>query len=64
MMKKGKYCGESSRSNAARRQFNMGGRVNSDAKSDKPMIAKAVHKHETAMHAGKPKTPMKHGGRA
>ena len=33
-----------------------------DAAMDKPMIASAVHKHESAMHPGKPKTKLAKGG--
>lgn len=33
-----------------------------DVKMDKAMIRKAVHKHESAMHPGKPKTKLRHGG--
>ena len=35
-----------------------------DLSQDKKMMAKDVHKHEKAMHPGKPLTPMKKGGRA
>lgn len=35
----------------------------SDAKQDKAMVKSAVHRHEKAMHKGKPLTPMKSGGR-
>jgi hypothetical protein len=34
----------------------------SDAKKDKPMVKAAVHKHEAAMHPGKPKTQLAKGG--
>lgn len=34
-----------------------------DLAQDKKMMAKDVHKHEKAMHPGKPLTPMKKGGR-
>lgn len=33
-----------------------------DAAMDKPMIASAVHKHEAALHPGKPKTKLASGG--
>jgi len=33
-----------------------------DLKQDKKMIAGAVHKHEKAMHPGKPMTKLKKGG--
>jgi hypothetical protein len=33
-----------------------------DLKQDKKMIAGAVHKHEKAMHPGKPPTKLKKGG--
>jgi hypothetical protein len=33
-----------------------------DMKQDKAMVKKAVHKHESAMHPGKPMTPLKTGG--
>ena len=34
----------------------------SDAKMDKAMVKKAVHKHEEKMHPGKPKTKLAKGG--
>lgn len=34
-----------------------------EMKADKKMIASAVHKHEKAMHPGKPLTKMKAGGK-
>jgi hypothetical protein len=34
-----------------------------DIKQDKAMVKKAVHKHEAAMHAGKPKTKLAKGGK-
>jgi len=40
-----------------------GGSVHSDAAMDKKVMAKAVHKHEKAMHPGKPMTKMKAGGK-
>lgn len=33
-----------------------------DVEMDKSMIRSAVHKHESAMHPGKPKTKLRHGG--
>ena len=33
-----------------------------DMKQDKKMMAGAVHKHEKAMHPGKPMTKLKKGG--
>lgn len=39
-----------------------GGAVHSDVAMDKKMIKKAVHKHEAAMHPGKPMTKLKKGG--
>jgi hypothetical protein len=33
-----------------------------DMKQDKAMVRKAVHKHESAMHKGKPKTKLAKGG--
>jgi hypothetical protein len=33
-----------------------------DLKQDKKMMAGAVHKHEKAMHPGKPMTKLKKGG--
>lgn len=39
-----------------------GGEVHSDVKMDKAMMKKAVHKHEKAMHPGKPLTKLKRGG--
>ncbi len=34
-----------------------------DIKQDKAMIRSAVHKHEAAMHKGKPKTKLAKGGK-
>ena len=34
-----------------------------DAKMDKEVVKKAVHKHESAMHPGKPKTKLAKGGK-
>ena len=34
-----------------------------DIKQDKKMIAGAVHKHESKMHPGKPKTKFAKGGK-
>lgn len=39
-----------------------GGEVHSDVAMDKKEIKKAVHKHEAAMHPGKPMTKLKKGG--
>lgn len=39
-----------------------GGEVHSDVAMDKKVIGKAVHKHEAAMHPGKPMTKLKKGG--
>lgn len=33
-----------------------------DMKQDKAMVRSAVHKHEAAMHKGKPKTKLAKGG--
>ena len=33
-----------------------------DIKQDKAMVRPAVHKHEAAMHKGKPKTKLAKGG--
>ena len=33
-----------------------------DAKMDKAVVKKAVHKHEEKMHPGKPKTKLAKGG--
>jgi len=44
-------------------EYKKGGKVkHSDVKMDKAMVKKAVHKHEKAMHPGKPMTKLKHGG--
>lgn len=40
----------------------MATKKHTDAAMDKPMIASAVHKHESAMHPGKPKTKLATGG--
>ena len=34
-----------------------------DLKQEKKMVAGAVHKHEKAMHPGKPMTKLKAGGK-
>ena len=34
-----------------------------EMKADKKMIASAVHKHEKAMHPGKPVTKLRAGGK-
>lgn len=34
-----------------------------DMKADKKMVASAVHKHEKAMHPGKPVTKLRAGGK-
>jgi hypothetical protein len=39
-----------------------GGEVHSDVAMDKKVIKKAVHKHEAALHPGKPMTKLKKGG--
>jgi hypothetical protein len=39
-----------------------GGKVHEDAKMDKAAMKKAVHKHESHMHPGKPMTKLKKGG--
>jgi hypothetical protein len=39
-----------------------GGEVHSDVAMDKKIVKKAVHKHEAAMHPGKPLTKLKKGG--
>ena len=44
-------------------EYAKGGKVkHADVKMDKEMMKKAVHKHERAMHPGKPLTKLKHGG--
>jgi hypothetical protein len=43
-------------------RYAKGGKVHSDVKMDKSMMKKAVHKHEKAMHPGKPLTKLKRGG--
>jgi hypothetical protein len=44
-------------------EYAKGGKVkHADVKMDKSMVKKAVHKHERAMHPGKPMTKLKHGG--
>ena len=43
-------------------RYAKGGKVHSDVKMDKAMMKKAVHKHEKAMHPGKPLTKLKRGG--
>ncbi len=44
-------------------EYKKGGKVkHADVKMDKEMMKKAVHKHERAMHPGKPLTKLRHGG--
>ena len=44
-------------------KYAKGGKAkHSDVKMDKAVVKKAVHKHEKAMHPGKPLTKLKHGG--
>jgi hypothetical protein len=43
-----------------RKKYAEGGKA--DLKQDKAMIAGAVHKHERAMHPGKPMTKLAKGG--
>ena len=44
-------------------EYAKGGKVkHADVKMDKEMMKKVVHKHERAMHPGKPLTKLKHGG--
>ena len=44
-------------------EYKKGGKVkHADVKMDKEMMKKVVHKHEKAMHPGKPMTKLKHGG--
>ena len=45
------------------RPFAKGGKVKSDMAQDKATVRKAVHKHERAMHPGKPLTKMRNGGK-
>jgi hypothetical protein len=40
-----------------------GGAVHEDVAMDKKIVKKAVHKHEAAMHPGKPMTKLKKGGK-
>ena len=55
--------GESATENMKRYGMKKGGKVeHDDIKQDKAMIKTAVHKHERAMHAGKPLTKLKKGG--
>jgi len=40
----------------------MAAKKHEDAKMDKKMAQKAINKHETKMHPGKPKTKLAKGG--
>jgi hypothetical protein len=42
--------------------FNKGGTIHEDVAMDKKIVKKAVHKHEAALHPGKPMTKLKKGG--
>ena len=44
--------------------YKKGGTVKADRKQDKAMIKSALHKHERAMHPGKPMTKLRSGGSA
>jgi hypothetical protein len=44
------------------RPFAKGGMADKDMAQDKATVRKAVHKHERAMHPGKPLTKMRKGG--
>jgi len=44
--------------------YKKGGTVKADRKQDKAMIKSALHKHEKAMHPGKPMTKLRSGGSA
>lgn len=44
-------------------KFAKGGSVKSDMAQDKATVRTAVHKHERAMHPGKPLTKMRNGGK-
>ncbi len=41
----------------------MATKKHSDVKMDKAVVKKAVHKHEKAMHPGKPLTKLAKGGK-
>jgi hypothetical protein len=45
-------------------KYAKGGAVRDDVAQDKKLVAKAVHKHEKALHKGKPLTKLKNGGPA
>jgi hypothetical protein len=44
-------------------KYAKGGTVHSDAPMDKKVVAKAVHKHEKALHKGEPMTKLAKGGK-
>jgi hypothetical protein len=44
------------------KKMKKGGEAHEDVKMDKKVVSKAVHKHEGAMHPGKPLTKLKTGG--
>jgi hypothetical protein len=55
--------GESATENMKRYGMKKGGSAShDDIAKDKPMVKKMIHKHEKAMHPGKPLTKMKKGG--
>jgi hypothetical protein len=45
------------------KKYAEGGKVHSDAAMDKKTVKTAVHKHEKAMHKGKPLTKLAKGGK-
>ena len=48
---------------ACKSAYAEGGKVHSDAAMDKKSMAKAVHKHEKALHKGEPMTKLAKGGK-
>jgi ribosomal protein S6 len=48
---------------ACKSAYAEGGKVHSDAAMDKKSMAKAVHKHEKALHKGEPLTKLAKGGK-
>jgi ribosomal protein S6 len=59
----GKKAPSAKASGGAVKKYAEGGKVHSDAAMDKKSMAKAVHKHEKALHKGEPMTKLAKGGK-
>lgn len=55
---------KSARASLVRAGYKAGGSVKNDEAEDKRLVRMGVHKHESALHPGEPKTKLKDGGAA